>query len=493
MQWSLSFSSDGSFREELEGQHMACTCGYAAPASQPTDSAASSSGGGERHGSGSSGGERHGSGSSGGSGRGGATYFRPEGACWGSDDAGCPRSMQLDDAEAQLLTMWVRTGLWVLPRISGQLHIAPASAKEAASAAAGAHGGGEGRAAHRTEDVGETSWLKLKLRGGGRVRGEPVAWGQHEARPVCTACPPAAPACLPACGRSWPAAAARAAHPGCPRARCTQVTALVEVCQADWRPISLRLCLAGEHDLWAFSDWHQWQPGLWLAGAAVQNTSGSSGVVNEYSADGLQLRPAAGGSASASRYAQPSTPLMPDDAAFVPGVPEEVPAWHTSSGHRCGAAGAAAAAALRSPLCSACRRGTPSFHPGRSYTTGTTPQCPTPPTSVTCPRSLVRPLLNGREVGYFIFDTGASGFVLDPAAGDALDLEAFGELQVTSMVGRIASRFRWAGRRAGRGGAHTAGLHVTPAPPPPPPLQRSSPAGSRACRKGSPSPRLQAR
>lgn len=56
--------------------------------------------------------------------------------------------------------------------------------------------------------------------------------------------------------------------------------------------------------------------------------------------------------------------------------------------------------------------------------------------------SLVRPLLNGREVGYFIFDTGASGFVLDPSVGEALGLRAFGQLQVTSMVGRLASRFR---------------------------------------------------
>lgn len=46
------------------------------------------------------------------------------------------------------------------------------------------------------------------------------------------------------------------------------------------------------------------------------------------------------------------------------------------------------------------------------------------------PCSLVKPRLNGREVGYFILDTGASGFVLDPQAADALDLEAFGELQV---------------------------------------------------------------
>lgn len=50
--------------------------------------------------------------------------------------------------------------------------------------------------------------------------------------------------------------------------------------------------------------------------------------------------------------------------------------------------------------------------------------------SCPAPCSLVKPRLNGREVGYFILDTGASGFVLDSQAADALGLDAFGELQV---------------------------------------------------------------
>lgn len=71
-----------------------------------------------------------------------------------------------------------------------------------------------------------------------------------------------------------------------------------------------------------------------------------------------------------------------------------------------------------------------------------TPACVVLPCALLC--SLVRPLINGREVGYFIFDTGASGFVLDPAVAAELGLEGFGELQVTSMVGKVASRFRCA-------------------------------------------------
>jgi predicted aspartyl protease len=47
----------------------------------------------------------------------------------------------------------------------------------------------------------------------------------------------------------------------------------------------------------------------------------------------------------------------------------------------------------------------------------------------------VLPLLDGRPVGYFIFDTGASGFVIDPAAAEQLGLEAFGELQARVLRG----------------------------------------------------------
>ncbi|PRW56405.1 hypothetical protein C2E21_4538 [Chlorella sorokiniana] len=374
MEWQLSFAAAGSFVEHLSSPHLSCSCGYDAAAREDGLVAGQrcSGGGGASSSSittSSSSNDSGGCGSSittsSSSAPGGApAYFQPAGVCWSSDDGGCPRLLQLDDAEAQLLCMWVRTGLWVLPNISSQLKIARASAKEAAACAAAASTStssslredeeascsSSGSSGAASEQLGPSVWLKLKLRGGGKL------------------------------------------------------TALVEVLESDWRPLSLRLCLAGEHEVWRFSDWHQWQPGLWLAGGAVQSTTGEGGVVNDYSLAAVQVSSvgssgAAGSgstdggsgtnSSSSRRFVQPPAPLLPPCSSFVPGLPEEVPAWHTSSGH-----------------------------------------------------SLVRPLLNGRDVGYFILDTGASGFVLDPSTGDALGLEAFGELQVTSIVGRIASRYR---------------------------------------------------
>ena len=223
----------------------------------------------------------------------------------------------------------------------------------------------------------------------------------------------------------------------------------MELCEASWRPVSLRLLLAGEHELWRFSDWREWQPGLWLAAAAVQTSSCEGSPANTYQLGSLAVHPSlgsssmpAGAAAAAAGFAPPPTPLLPADAEFVRGAPEAVPAWHTVSGHRCGPAlrllalrrCCPAALRLHQPL-----QGCP--HPTHART------LPPSPRSSRLPRSLVRPRLNGREVGWFILDTGASGFVLDPQAANSLGLESFGELQVGGARG--VGGMAW---RCGEGG-----------------------------------------
>lgn len=116
----------------------------------------------------------------------------------------------------------------------------------------------------------------------------------------------------------------------------------------------MRLRLAGDEEVWELSDWREWQPGLWLAGTATQSSSEEGGVMNTYHACSVTLQDAplsllpamesggasssgsSGGSrsSSGSRFTPPQAPLMPDDSSFLPGVPEEVPAWYTISGHR---------------------------------------------------------------------------------------------------------------------------------------------------------------
>ena len=53
--------------------------------------------------------------------------------------------------------------------------------------------------------------------------------------------------------------------------------------------------------------------------------------------------------------------------------------------------------------------------------------------------ALVRPKVDGQEIGWFIFDTGASGTVIDPTAAAKLNLKAIGTSVVTSPRGNEQS------------------------------------------------------
>jgi outer membrane lipoprotein-sorting protein len=55
---------------------------------------------------------------------------------------------------------------------------------------------------------------------------------------------------------------------------------------------------------------------------------------------------------------------------------------------------------------------------------------------------LVRPLVNGRDVGWFVLDSGAGGMVIDPRAADGLGLRALGEVVAVGAFGPTKARFR---------------------------------------------------
>ena len=55
---------------------------------------------------------------------------------------------------------------------------------------------------------------------------------------------------------------------------------------------------------------------------------------------------------------------------------------------------------------------------------------------------LVRPLIDGVDVGPFILDTGASGLVISGAAADRLNLRKFGEVWVSGVAGKVPCNFR---------------------------------------------------
>jgi len=59
---------------------------------------------------------------------------------------------------------------------------------------------------------------------------------------------------------------------------------------------------------------------------------------------------------------------------------------------------------------------------------------------------LVRPRVDGKDVGWFVFDSGAGGLILDPRTGDDLGLDSFGSVPVGGVGGLVAGAFRRAGR-----------------------------------------------
>ena len=53
--------------------------------------------------------------------------------------------------------------------------------------------------------------------------------------------------------------------------------------------------------------------------------------------------------------------------------------------------------------------------------------------------------MDGRSVGAFVLDTGASGLVVTPAAAKELNLDAFGQLWVAGVGGNVLCQYRRGG------------------------------------------------
>ncbi|KAJ7551505.1 hypothetical protein O6H91_06G018100 [Diphasiastrum complanatum] len=54
---------------------------------------------------------------------------------------------------------------------------------------------------------------------------------------------------------------------------------------------------------------------------------------------------------------------------------------------------------------------------------------------------LVRPILDGKDIGYFVVDTGASGFSITSEKAKELNMNGFGEVYLLSVEGPVKSRF----------------------------------------------------
>lgn len=157
------------------------------------------------------------------------------------------------------------------------------------------------------------------------------------------------------------------------------------VCGATWRVLRLRQPMCGGWDTWHYSHWAQWGPRSVcpahllrcncspnvdpslpvLVGCRMQTTlcrlkyPTHARLMGETGGDTFALTTVHGAvqQCSLNSYVMPALVLRPDDTQFDESLPPEVPAWHTVSGH-----------------------------------------------------VLVRPLIDGRDLGFMIMDTGTYGY-----------------------------------------------------------------------------------
>jgi Aspartyl protease len=151
--------------------------------------------------------------------------------------------------------------------------------------------------------------------------------------------------------------------------------AKVHVSRDTWLPKSLDSAGVEGPETWTFAD-HRRFAGLNLPGKVTRKQAGQTETYRVVS-----IRPAP--EASAAVYDEVT---RPDDTVYNPAAPADVPLKRVMTGHL-----------------------------------------------------LVRPQIDGRDIGWFIFDTGAAGNVIDPKAMAKLRLEPLGTAGVTSVRGNEPS------------------------------------------------------
>jgi hypothetical protein len=184
------------------------------------------------------------------------------------------------------------------------------------------------------------------------------------------------------------------------------IVARMYLSRATWLPARMVLRVCGDEEKWFFSDWQR------TVGADGRGRGGVYPMVSE-------LKGAAGG---VQTFRVTSTRANA-------GVKAE---WFAKPGAGAGIAGASGAGG---DVASAfVNRGSVRYDDSE--------QAEVRIEKARSSHVLVRPLVDGVDVGPFILDTGASGLVISSKAAAKLDLRAFGEVFVSGVAGKVPCRFR---------------------------------------------------
>ena len=202
------------------------------------------------------------------------------------------------------------------------------------------------------------------------------------------------------------------------------IVARIFVSTREWTPTRMTVRVCGDEERWVFQNWNAHtrsgtahrtdradgadgadgaSPGLVYPGKTT--LTGASGGKQEFRVGGVR----ANAGASAAFFRTPAPPI---------GTPGRHPDRVSSTPSRANRGGVTFDSRLPPEVCVERAR---SSH------------------------VLVRPEIDGVDVGPFILDTGASGLVITGRAAETLGLRAFGEVFVSGVAGKVPCRFRRAG------------------------------------------------
>jgi hypothetical protein len=122
-----------------------------------------------------------------------------------------------------------------------------------------------------------------------------------------------------------------------------KVAATVHIDATTLQPSSFSLTMASDVEHWQFLEWQSWsgavEHGVQFP-LEIMKTMGSGSVqrhsiesVSIQTMEDVAIAAMEASAVSASIYTAPNIPLLPPDAAFLPGIPSATKAWFTKSGH----------------------------------------------------------------------------------------------------------------------------------------------------------------
>ncbi|GLC35855.1 hypothetical protein PLESTM_000375800 [Pleodorina starrii] len=397
--WSLRWTAAGSFAEEIRGPQLTFKWGYDG---------------------------------------------RQDSGCWEVDSSGLVRIMECDDHEAVLMTTYIRTGCWLQPHLQDRFEMellpTPPIAAIAAAASSSSSSTGSSSSSSRTSSPsGAGGEVDVAQSTNGQAEEEAVGRGAGRGQAAESA--PAAAARSPGgaggrkatstthgSGGRAPAGTALAADEVVAiglRVRGRKLRVRVLVRRRDWRLLGFDHRMCADVETWELGEWKEWAEGVQYPSSALHKAS--NGGQHAYLT-----------SAGAAQHVAP-LPLLPDALTAAAAVATVATAGACRSGPPAASLGAAS----------------PSLPPPTDFGLPLLPPIPgdtsyslqggrgaVPLWRAASGHYLVRPSINGQEGGgYFVLDTGASGFVITPQAAARLGGQSFGETHAASISGKVAARF----------------------------------------------------